>query len=606
MKKSIFTLFLILFLTTVANGRQELHVSPAGDDANPGTEAQPMRTLQHALDAFTEDEQVLCVHTGRYEITEPIRVQLKSEKQRLTITTWPTNACAEPATISAGRIIAGWREIEPGLAVAEIPEVKAGAWDFRDLYVNDRRAVRARHPNTGFFRVDKAGEDRRTNFTYNDGDLKNWPDLENVELVFMHDWSITRCPIKEIDESERRLTVPDKIGCDIDFFMIDNWEPHPRYFVENSREFLDAPGEWFLDKKEGKLYYRLAEGETLQTLEAVAPVAKQIMAVTGFADACYGVYPDYTWQVEFENLRFQHAAGFFPKPKNTYWGMQAAVYFPHLDANEPLHAAPAAIQCENIAHFQFMNCEFSHLGENGLWLGKNVSYGAIFMCKFHDIGANGLMIGTHGHDGYARNCFIYMSDFSKTCQTLYGGSAIWVGFAAGTRIDSNQIRDTAYSGISLGWQWNPQPSPSRENRIEGNHIHDCMQLLSDAGCIYTLGWQPDSMIESNLLHGVPMAHGRAESNGMFLDEGTKGFTIERNFIYDTGQSSLRFHRADTNIVKKNVLANHADVPMIRYNSTPEENITLIDNETPDPDTDEFRARAKEQLKFLKVVFRLRE
>ena len=107
-----------------------------------------------------------------------------------------------------------------------------------------------------------------------------------------------------------------------------------------------------------------------------------------------------------------------------------------------------------------------------------------------------------------------------------------------------------------------------------------MQVLSDGGGIYTLGFQPDSLLVGNYIHHIPLNAGRAESNGMFLDEGTKGFTIENNFIHGTDKSPLRFHRADTNLVKQNYLIVPNDtVPMIRYNNTPEANITKVDNVT---------------------------
>jgi hypothetical protein len=107
-----------------------------------------------------------------------------------------------------------------------------------------------------------------------------------------------------------------------------------------------------------------------------------------------------------------------------------------------------------------------------------------------------------------------------------------------------------------------------------------MQVLSDGGGIYTLGFQPDSILAGNHIHDIPLNAGRAESNGMFLDEGTKGFTIEDNFIHGTDKSPLRFHRADTNVVRNNYLiVPNSGVPMIRYNATPEANITKVDNIT---------------------------
>ena len=109
----------------------------------------------------------------------------------------------------------------------------------------------------------------------------------------------------------------------------------------------------------------------------------------------------------------------------------------------------------------------------------------------------------------------------------------------------------------------------------------------DGGGIYILGLQSDSVIEGNIIHGIPRASGRAESNGMFLDEGTTGFTIKDNVIYNTEQSSLRFHRAGKNIVRDNILSNREGVPIIRYNNTPEENIEKIGNRDLKPDSPEF-------------------
>ena len=200
------------------------YVSPQGSDTSPGTEELPFATIQKAVDAMSLHQEgnlkVIYLSTGTYTLTEPIRITSPLQLQGKE---------GAQVTISGGRKITGFTPVdgntEAGLVVADIPDVKAGTWDFRDLYVNDQRAIRARHPNTGFFRIARTGADRRTNFTYNEGDLKNWQDLANVELVFMHDWSTTRCPIKEIDEAERRLTVPHRIGWEctfMDFFYIDN------------------------------------------------------------------------------------------------------------------------------------------------------------------------------------------------------------------------------------------------------------------------------------------------------------------------------------------------------------------------------------------------
>ena len=92
-----------------------------------------------------------------------------------------------------------------------------------------------------------------------------------------------------------------------------------------------------------------------------------------------------------------------------------------------------------------------------------------------------------------------------------------------------------------------------------------------------MGYQPGTILRNNLIHDIPLNAGRAESNGMFLDEGTTDLLIHHNGIYNTDKSPLRFHKAGVNEVKGNVLGILQDIPPVRYNNTPEGNIKLIEN-----------------------------
>lgn len=160
------------------------------------------------------------------------------------------------------------------------------------------------------------------------------------------------------------------------------------------------------------------------------------------------------------------------------------------------------------------------------------------------------------------------------------------GIVANTRIANNEVREMPYTGVSLGWRWDPKPTPCRANAVERNHIHHVMQLLSDGGGIYTLGLQPGSFLRENWIHDIPRNAGRAESNGMFLDQGTMDFTIEKNVIHGLPRAPLRFHMAITNTVRDNVLACVGRAPMIRYNRTKPEDIRKERNLTPKHETPE--------------------
>ena len=73
-----------------------------------------------------------------------------------------------------------------------------------------------------------------------------------------------------------------------------------------------------------------------------------------------------------------------------------------------------------------------------------------------------------------------------------------------------------------------------------------MQRLSDGGGIYTLGWQPGTALIGNVIHDIPVNAGRAESNGMFIDQGSTDLEIKENTIYRVLRSPIRFNIAGKN------------------------------------------------------------
>lgn len=91
--------------------------------------------------------------------------------------------------------------------------------------------------------------------------------------------------------------------------------------------------------------------------------------------------------------------------------------------------------------------------------------------------------------------------------------------------------------------------------------------------------------------------GRAESNGMFLDEGTRELLIENNIVYSIAKSPLRFHKAKHPImVRNNVLVCDDNIPPIAYNSTKEDDIQKVDNTILSEASESDMKRLRELLK----------
>jgi hypothetical protein len=575
----------------------QIHVDPNGQNTNAGTREAPLATIDAAREAarklvrHMDAGQVnVVIHGGVYRIEEPI-IFASEDGGTESVSVTYTAAPGERPVISGGRTIAGFKVNDDGTWVTEIPDVKSGQWTFRQLYANGSRAVRAREPDEGWFRVEKVGKDRRTSFRYRDGDLKPYTNLDSLELIFLHDWSITRCPVKSIDAKSRTLTVPVQVGGNTGWAVMDWFEKEPRYFVENARELLDSPGEWYLDEAKGQLTYMPRPGETIESTAFVAPVVDQLLVVRGTQDKAVR-------NLHFVSLRFEHAGW---KPANGhYWGRQACTYWTTTTAESGRsheEADPAAVQFDGAVNCSLHDCGIAHAGASGLWFGTNCRDNVADGCAVADVGGNGIMIGEgqartidgepwwstvpdQAADGNTiRNCLV-----EKSGCDLYGAVGVWVGLAARTTIEQNEIRNHPYTGVSVGWMWwnprsrpEPRSTPCRETLVLRNHIHHVMQVLSDGGCVYSLGVQPGSRIAENLIHDVQRNAGRAESNGMFLDQGCGNFVIEKNVIYNIDRSPLRFHKGWLNVVRNNVLAVGPGVPPVRYNDTKEERITLENN-----------------------------
>lgn len=427
------------------------------------------------------------------------------------------------------------------------------------------------------------GDDNRTNFEFDKGDFPFPEKTQEVELALLHDWSMTRINLKSINLKTNTIYAVDSIGAKcLNFFNLNNWEAHPRYFLENDRQFLDADYEWYFDKEERKVFLQLPQGKSPNNLLVEVPVTEQLIYIEGKPEQLVR-------NISFEGITFKHCK--WELPELGYAGIQACHFDPRGGATKEWDVIPAAIHTRWAENISFNNCRFESFGTCGLWFDTGSRNCSVAGSRFFDISGNGIMIGEGQHrkvngeawwevaaDQVAIGNKVVKCTISECGVQFYGAVGIWCGLTAETVLENNELFQLPYSGISIGWMWSPQPTPCRENQIINNHIHHILTELSDGGGIYMLGLQPGSRLAGNQIHDVKINAGRAESNGMFLDEGTKNVVVEGNLIYNIAKSPLRFHRGETNLVKNNYLFCREGVPAIFYNRTKEEDITQIDNQ----------------------------
>ena len=580
--KLSFVVILIASIIVVSCGDKvfEIYVSPNGSDNATGEMSNPVASLQHAAElARTKAGKTavtIYLAGGNYRLTEPLELNVNDGGTVEASILWKAMPEEKPV-ISGGFPVKKWKEEKSGLWSASLPSDFSG--NFRSFFVNDKRAKRARFPDGDYLNINKAGEDNRTNFFFNENDFPKVRDVSALELVFLHDWSITRINVKSIDWKRNHLIAVDSIGARLPFFKITGWEKHPRYYLENAIEFCDNPGEWYCDFTERKIYYHPLPDEKIKKTVGTIPIAEKLITITGSKNK-------HVEFISFEGITFEHTD--WQIPSHGYCGVQACMY--NNRSKSGWRKVPAAIELDLAENCSFNNCTIRHTGGSGIWIRENSSDCVISNSHIYDISGNGVNIG-EGRDRLvngvpwwksvpeqvSKNNKVSNSLIEDCGKQFFGAVGIWGGLVSNTIIEHNEIRNLPYTGISIGWMWNITPTPCRENTINANHIHHVMNKLSDGGGIYCLGLQPNSRITNNLIHDVTVNVGRAESNGMFLDEGIKDLLVENNIVYNIARSPLRFHKAFENIVRKNVFVCGDDIPPIRYNSTKEENIKKVDN-----------------------------
>lgn len=547
--------------------KHTFYVSPEGDDGWTGRKGEkagsdgPFRSLVaaqaavRAARAASKDamSMEIVLRGGTYHLESPIAFGSEDSGQprakdywttpmdeRLAVTqpvVWKAYPGETPVLSGGRRLNGNWKETTVNGVAAlmlSLPEVKEDGRNFTQLWINGVRRERPQVCGDGFLKVRKsfapptsrklsnltAGS---TQFGFYPGDLSaKWKNISDIEVRFFAWWVAPRVKLTSIDEANGIAFLDRNSLVRLEWAKHGALDDGVDYRLENVFEALRNPGEWYLDRAEGRLYVIPLPGENLDEAEVIFPALETVVLV------------DEAHDIRFEGITFAHTA-----------------WTPPADYADSIQAAwetPGMVRIARSERCVFSRCSFVHAGAYGVEISGNSAEIELERCEVRDLGAGGIKIW-HG----CRFNRISDCEISGGGRIHAAGVGILVGRSTGNLIEHNHIHDFFYTGISLGWEWGYAESECYGNVVEWNHIHDIGRgVLSDMGGIYLLGRATGTRLRFNHIHDISCR--RYGGWCIYLDEGSTHVLVESNLCYRANKTAFNQHFGKANVIRNNIFA----------------------------------------------------
>ena len=471
--------------------------------------------------------------------------------------------------------VTGWSLADAGKNIWQA-NVGAGI-DTRQLYVNGAPATRAR---TTLNRSDFTASGTGLRFTNSAlSYLNNLANQSRVEVESIGSFTDRYSPVQSISGNFITMQQPawnnNTFGYDT---LTSPFRAGPMY-LENAYEFLDSPGEWYLNPGTGALSYIPLSGQNMSSVDVELPVLQSLVDVGGTYDA-----PAHN--ISFSGITFTGTSWLGPSSNQGYADQQTGAYIAgnwswpafgschsgctQFEATRPSWSQmPAAVQVSAANTITFSGDQFVNLGQTALGIGNDanahasgVGLGAssitVTGSTFTRTSAGAIVAGGvradahHPSDPRMVNRDITISNnlVHDLGLDYRGISSFLPTYVTNATISHNEVYNMPYSGMAVGYGWgandaggsndyanrglyNYQPrystaTTAANNQITGNYVHDVMQQMNDGGCIYTLSANPNGRISGNYC---------LRTNGYFglyFDEGSRYYTATSNVFSAIG------------------------------------------------------------------------
>lgn len=557
--KPTLALLTILLLAPLCGLRAvEIHVGINGREQGTGTLERPFGTITRARDAVRELKKhgappgpiEIVIHGGTYFLPETILLSPADSGTEQTPVIYRA-AAGERVVLSGGhRFVGPWKKDGGEIWSAELPATNT--WNFRQLFVDGRREIRARFPNA----------DAKPAYLFGGGGKKDSITLAKGKVKACWgtaaDAQVHVVPERRFFNQIQTVTGVDVAGS---LIRMGPEEQHARivdgswFFIEGVREELDEAREWFWDAKSRRLFYWPENGGDPNRMEIVAPRLNAIFKFQGDVNA--GTQVEH---VVLRGLEFRHTS----------------YTLGHIEARVN---TDAAVLLENASRCRIEQCRFENIGGYGVWLHLDSCENAIDGNTITDAGGGGVLL-TSARFSYLDDSKVFTPGAAAAkvaplrneitrnhihdCGRIrYYNSGVHLdsrpaetALAAGNRIAHNFIHDMSRNGI---FAFRNQGG----NLIEFNRIENIMLATEDGGGIHLATMNQTAapnLIANNLIANVwgwrqlpGGGSARHIARGIYLDWFTASTRVENNITFNTLTGGLQFNAGDGNEFVNNIV-----------------------------------------------------
>ncbi len=541
-------------------GSYDIVVAVNGSDSNPGTLEQPLKTPLAAkekaktLKGIADETVTVWFREGIYVLSDTLSFT-SDDLSNVIYRSYPN----ETVVFSGSKEISGWNETKINGIDAFVTDIEINSDEnyFRSLFKGNKRLPRSAYPKEGVFTVASVSNedairidpDETNYFTIsaafyaNENEILDFANPTDVDVRLMHYWCDELMPVHSVNAQTGRIETAK--GTSMTVKTGDN------FVYENVKEALTLPGEWYLDRSEGKLYYIPEEGDTTENTVLYAADLDKLLDINRVSGIAFQ-------GINFEKTDWNHIGGrMFENEINKNHPLYANIKY---GATHPQAASdiPSAINVSNSSEISFINCRFENISYSAVMFAENTTVCSVESCLFSEIGANAIYIkGNRAVPATTNNINVIDCHIRNYGRIYNNAIGIFLIDAADCVFQNNEIHDGWYTGISVGWVWGYDANPTNGIKILNNLIYNIGNgWLSDMGGIYTLGVQPDTVISGNVIYNVGCYGGEGGYGGwgIYLDEGSTEITVENNLVYDCSSQCFHQHYGRDNVIRNNIFA----------------------------------------------------